>query len=83
MQKRLNEIKERKAALAIEVDSADEKRIAEITTETNALLAEEQQIRSKMDLAGRLGKTEEKPEEQTPTAPEPATDPTSGEWTEP
>lgn len=25
---------------------------------------------------------EEKPEEQTPTAPEPATDPTSGEWTE-
>lgn len=26
---------------------------------------------------------EEKPEEQTPTAPEPATDPTSGEWTEP
>ena len=27
--------------------------------------------------------TEEKPEEQTPTAPEPATDPTSGEWTEP
>lgn len=27
--------------------------------------------------------TEEKPKEQTPTAPEPATDPTSGEWTEP
>ena len=64
MQKRLNEIKERKAALAAEIDAADEKRIAEITTETEALLAEERQIRSKMDLVGKLGTPTEKPAER-------------------
>lgn len=55
MQKRLNEIKARKAELHKELDTADEKRLAEINAETTALETEERQIRAKMDLTGRLG----------------------------
>jgi len=55
MTKRMNEIKERKAALLQELDTADEARVAAISTEVETLVTEEKQIRSKMDLAGRLG----------------------------
>lgn len=61
-EKRMNEIKERKAELLKELSSADEKRIAEIETEVADLDKEESQIRSKMDLAGKLGKPEDKPQ---------------------
>ena len=54
MEKRLNEIKERKAAILAELADADE-RVAELNTEVDELTAEEAQIRSKMDLAGKLG----------------------------
>lgn len=53
-EKRLNEIQLRKAELVKEVDTADEKRIAEIEAETAALEKEEAEIRAKMDLRGRL-----------------------------
>lgn len=56
MQKRLNEIVARKAEIKNELDSADEKRLAELDTEITALESEETQIRGKMNLAGRLGK---------------------------
>jgi HK97 family phage major capsid protein len=56
MLKRLNEIVVRKAELLMETASADEKRLAEIDKESNELISEEAQIRSRMDLAGRLGK---------------------------
>lgn len=62
LQKRLNEIEARKAELRKEIDSADEKRIAEIKEETEKLMAEEQEIRAKMELTGKLGKPEQKPE---------------------
>ncbi|MPM57338.1 hypothetical protein SDC9_104160 [bioreactor metagenome] len=64
MEKRLNEIKERKLAISAELENADEKRTAELEAEANALLAEEQQLRSKTNLIGRLGKPEAKPEER-------------------
>lgn len=60
LQKRINEIKERKSALLKELDTADEARIAAISAEVDALGAEETQIRSKIDLAGKLGKPEPK-----------------------
>lgn len=62
LQKRLNEIEARKAELRKEIDSADEKRLAEIKEETEKLMAEEQEIRAKMELTGKLGKPEQKPE---------------------
>jgi HK97 family phage major capsid protein len=60
-EKRLNEIKERKTAILTELANADEKRVAELNTEVTALDAEAAQLRSKMDLAGKLGKAEDKP----------------------
>lgn len=53
-EKRLQEIALRKSELAKEVESADEKRLAEIETETAALEKEEAEIRKKMDIAARL-----------------------------
>lgn len=61
LQKRLNEIEARKAELRKEIDSADEKRLAEIKDETEKLMAEEQEIRAKMELTGKLGEPEQKP----------------------
>jgi len=60
MQKRLNEILARKAEIKNELKEADEKRLAELNTEVDTLTAEETQIRSKMDLSGKLGKPEPK-----------------------
>jgi HK97 family phage major capsid protein len=62
LQKRLNEIEARKAELRKEIDSADEKRLAEIKEETDKLMTEEQEIRAKMELTGKLGAPEQKPE---------------------
>ena len=62
MEKRLNEIKERKAAILAELADADEQRVAELNTEVDELTAEEAQIRSKMDLAGKLGTPVPKPQ---------------------
>lgn len=60
MNKRLLEIMVRKAELNKEVDTATQERLAEIKTETEALLKEETEIRTKMDLAGKLGTPEPK-----------------------
>ena len=64
MEKRLNEIMERKNAIKNELKEADEKRLAELNTEVDDLTKEETEIRSKMDLTGKLGKPEEKPQER-------------------
>lgn len=56
MEKRLNEIIARKAAIKTELAAADEKRLGELGVEVDALDAEETQIRSRMNLEGRLGK---------------------------
>ncbi len=53
-EKRLQEIALRKSELAKEVESADEKRLAEIEAETAALEQEETELRKKMDIASRL-----------------------------
>lgn len=53
-EKRLQEIALRKSELAKEVESADEKRLAEIEAETAALEKEEAELRKKMDIASRL-----------------------------
>lgn len=53
-EKRLQEIALRKSELAKEVESADEKRLAEIETETAELEKEETELRKKMDIASRL-----------------------------
>lgn len=60
MQKRLNEIMARKTEIAGELKAADEKRLAELNTEVEALGVEETQIRSRLDLVGKLGKSEPK-----------------------
>ncbi|MHB1153559.1 MAG: phage major capsid protein [Eubacteriales bacterium] len=60
--KRSNEIKERKLALLKELDTADEARVTAIAAEVATLETEETQIRSKLDLAGKLGKVETKAE---------------------
>ena len=62
LQKRLNEIKERKAETLKELESADEQRVAELNNEVDELNAEETQIRSKLDLQGKLGEPEPKPQ---------------------
>lgn len=61
-QKRLSEIKERKAAIAKEIEVADEARIAELETEVEQLNTEEAQLRKKLDLSDRIGAAVEKPE---------------------
>lgn len=64
MQKRLAEIAARKAEMKKEMQTADEKRIAELNTEADALIVEEQEIRKKLDLGGKLGAPEAKPGER-------------------
>lgn len=53
-EKRLQEIAIRKSELAKEVETADEKRIAEIEAETADLEKEETELRQKMDIEARL-----------------------------
>ena len=53
-EKRLQEIAIRKSELAKEVETADEKRIAEIEAETANLEKEEAELRQKMDIEARL-----------------------------
>lgn len=62
MEKRLQEIMARKAEIKTELKEADEKRLAELSTEVDALTKEETEIRSKMDLTGKLGNPEPKPQ---------------------
>ena len=47
MQKRLQEITARKAEIQTELKTADEKRIAELNTDADTLIAEETQLRAK------------------------------------
>lgn len=61
MTKRLNEILARKAEIKTEIAAADEQRLAELDAEVTALDAEATQLRSKLDLAGKLGDPEPKP----------------------
>ena len=69
-EKRLQEIALRKSELAKEVESADEKRLAEIETETAALEKEEAEIRKKMDIAARLKTNTPEPARNTVEAEE-------------
>lgn len=62
MEKRLQEIIARKAEIKNELATADEKRLKELNDEVDALVQEETEIRSKMDLAGKLGNPEPKPQ---------------------
>ena len=64
MEKRLAEIKERKAAILEESREADQERIAALNTEVDALNSEEKELRAKMDLTGKLGTPEPKPQER-------------------
>lgn len=70
MDKRLLEIMARKEELRKELDSATAERLAEIQTETDALIKEESELRARLDLTGKLKPTEEKPKERTPDASE-------------
>jgi len=72
MNKRLLEIMARKAELRKELDDASQERLAAIQEETTALIAEEAEIRSRMDLAGKLGNPEPKPAEGNAHSPDPA-----------
>ena len=69
-EKRLQEIALRKSELAKEVESADEKRLAEIEAETAALEKEETEIRKKMDIAARLKTNTPEPARNTVEAEE-------------
>ena len=62
--KRLNEILARKSELTEELKTATAERLAEIKTESEGLIAEETELRSKIDLSGKLGKTEPKAKER-------------------
>lgn len=62
MEKRLQEILARKAEIKTELKEADEKRLAELNDEVDTLTKEEAEIRSKMDLTGKLGNPEPKPQ---------------------
>jgi len=64
-QKRLNEIMERKSAILKELETADEKRVAELEVEVGTLDAEEQQLRRKIDVAGKIGKPADSHETKT------------------
>ena len=64
-EKRLQEIIERKAAIKTEMDKADVEQLRKLSDEADALIAEEKQIRSKMDLFGKLGDTVSKPEDRS------------------
>ena len=60
MEKRFNEIAERKAAIMNELKDADEKKLSALNKEADDLEEESQMLRSKMDLTGKLGKPEPK-----------------------
>ena len=62
MNKRLMEIMARKAEIKNELAGADEKRLAELTTEVEKLDAEVVQIQSRENLMKKLGEPEHKPE---------------------
>lgn len=64
MEKRLAEINERKAAILDELKDADQERIAALNTEVDTLKGEEKELRAKMDLTGKLGTPEPKPQER-------------------
>lgn len=65
-QKRLNEIMLRKGEIAEELKIAGvtEVRIAELNTEVDSLITEENQLRSAINLEGKLGNSEPKPQER-------------------
>ena len=67
MEKRLQEIMARKAEIKNELKEADEKRLAELNDEVDTLVKEETEIRSKMDLTGKLGNPEPKPQGRNET----------------
>ena len=54
MEKRLAEIKERKAAILEELDGADQEKLTALNAEADALNTEEKELRSKMDLKGKI-----------------------------
>lgn len=63
MEKRLQQIIARKGEILTELNGTlTEARMAELNTETDALLKEEAELRSKMDLTGKLGEALPKPE---------------------
>lgn len=69
--RRLEEIKERKKELIAELESeVSEERLAEIETEQRELEEEEVQLRKKLDVKDRLGKTEEKADGKEESAEE-------------
>jgi len=64
--KRLNEIAERKGAIRTEMEKADAEKLRSLSEETDKLLTEEQEIRTRLDMAGKLGEKREveKPEKE-------------------
>lgn len=54
MQKRVEEIKARKAAILEEIKEADQDKLVALNNEADALNTEEKELRSKMDLSGKL-----------------------------
>jgi len=54
MQKRIAEIKARKAAILEEIKEADQDKLVALNNEADALNTEEKELRSKMDLSGKL-----------------------------
>ena len=63
--KRLNEITQRKKELLAELPGAGEERMAQIQAETDALIQEETELRARLDLEGKLGEREDKPDART------------------
>lgn len=61
MEKRLQQILARKAEIRNEIAGADEQRLKELDSEAETLLQEEADIRSRMDLTGKLGNPVDKP----------------------
>lgn len=74
LKKRLEEIMKRKRELIAQIDNTENPVTAEamaaIEEEQRSLEREEEEIRSKLDLAGKLGKNLEKPEEKGDEAEE-------------
>lgn len=54
MEKRLAEIKERKAAILEELNGADQEKLTALNAEADALNTEEKELRSKMDLKDKI-----------------------------
>lgn len=62
VEKEIYEIKERKAEMLKELETADEKRIMELDAEVDRLTVREAELRAKMDLTDKLGSPEPKPQ---------------------